>query len=82
MIEVTLQTEKLIDTLNETDFVNNMFKLRKEIIDNKLYYDRENEVIKEYIKNQNIFDFHIYYLNKEIDKLINNKVCRSKDESN
>jgi len=82
MMEVILQTDKLIDVLNETDFVNNMFNLRKEIINNNLYYDKDNEIIKEYIKNQNIFDFHIYYLNKEIEKLINNKTCRSSNESN
>ena len=28
------------------------------------------------IENENILDFHIYYLNKEINKLINNKICR------
>ena len=39
----------------------------------KLY---ENEVIHRYIENENILDFHIYYLNKEINKLINNKICR------
>ena len=76
MIEVLEQTDKLIDALNEADFVKNMLKLRKEIIDNNLYYDKESVVIKEYIKSQNMFDFHIYYLNKEIDKLINNKGCR------
>lgn len=82
MIDVIEQTDKLIDVLNDTDFVQNMICLRKEIIDNNLFYEKNNETIREYIKNQNVFDFHIYYLNKEIDKLINNKICRSNDESN
>lgn len=82
MIDVTLQTDKLIDALNNADFVKNMIKLRNEIIDNKIEINKENEVVHEYILNQNIFDFHIYYLNSEIKKLINNKSCRSNNESN
>lgn len=76
MIEVTEQTDKLIDVLNETDFVKEMIRLRKKIIDENIEIDRNNEVIREYITNQNIFDLHIYYLNSEINKLINNKGCK------
>lgn len=76
MEKVLKQTDKLIDTLNEADFVKNMIKLRKEIIDNNVTIDKENEVIREYISNQNIFDFHIYYLNKKINELIKTEGCR------
>lgn len=76
MIEVTEQTDKLIDVLNDTGFVKEMIRLRKKIIDENIEIDRNNEVIREYITNQNIFDLHIYYLNNEINKLINNKGCK------
>lgn len=76
MIEVTEQTDKLIDVLNDTSFVKEMLRLRKKIIDENIEIDRNNEVIREYITNQNIFDLHIYYLNTEINKLINNKGCK------
>lgn len=76
MIEVTEQTDKLIDVLNDTSFVKEMLRLRKKIIDENIEIDRNNEVIREYITNQNIFDLHIYYLNSEINKLINNKGCK------
>lgn len=80
MLEVIEETDKLIDVLNDSSFVKEMIRLRKKIIDEDIKIDRNNEVIKEYIKNQNIFDLHIYYLNTEINKLINNKGC--KNESN
>ena len=76
MIEVTEQTDKLIDVLKDTSFVKEMLRLRKKIIDENIEIDRNNEVIREYITNQNIFDLHIYYLNTEINKLINNKGCK------
>lgn len=82
MIDVIEQTDKLIDAFNNADFVKNMCNLRKKIIDSNMVIDKNNDIVKEYISNQNIFDFHIYYLNSEINKLINNKVCRSKSESN
>lgn len=79
MLEVIEQTDKLIDAFSETDFVCNMIKLKKKILDDN---NRSSDVIKEYISNQNIFDFHIYYLNKEIDKIINNKSCGCNNEGN
>ncbi len=82
MMNVILETDKLIDVLNSTDFVKNMISLRKKIIDENITISRDNKIVREYISNQNIFDYHIYYLNSEINKLINNKVCRSNYESN
>lgn len=82
MINVILETDELIDVLSNTDFVKNMIDLRKKIIDENITISRDNEIVREYISNQNIFDYHIYYLNSEINKLINNKVCRSNHESN
>ena len=38
----------------------------------KLY---ENEIIHKYVESMNTLDYHIYYLNKEMDKLISNKKC-------
>ena len=80
MLEVIEEVDILIDVLKKSDFVKEMTRLRKKIIDEDIEIDRNNEVIREYIKNQNIFDLHIYYLNNEINKLINNKGC--KNESN
>ena len=82
MMNVILETDELIDVLSNTDFVKNMISLRKKIIDENITISRDNEIVKEYISNQNIFDYHIYYLNSEINKLINNKACRSNHESN
>ena len=82
MLEVSLQTDRLIDTLYETEFVREMIRLRNKIVNENIVIDRNNEIIKKYISNQNIFDLHIYYLNNEISKVINNKTCRSKNESN
>ena len=76
MLDVIEETDKLIDVLNNSDFVKEMIRLRKKIIDENIEIDRNNEVIKEYITNQNIFDLHIYYLNTEINKLIINKGCK------
>lgn len=82
MIDVIEEVDNLIDAFNDSDFVIKMRELKKQIVDENIIIDRENAVIKEYIKNQNLFDFHIYYLNNEINKLINNKVCGSINESN
>lgn len=82
MINVILETDELIDVLSNTDFVKNMISLRKKIIDENITISRDDKIVREYISNQNIFDYHIYYLNSEIKKLINNKVCRSNHESN
>lgn len=82
MMNVILETDELIDVLSNTDFVKNMIDLRKKIIDENITISRDEKIVKEYISNQNIFDYHIYYLNSEINKLINNKACRSNHESN
>ena len=82
MMNVILETDELIDVLSNTDFVKNMIDLRKKIIDENITISKDDKTVKEYISNQNIFDYHIYYLNSEIKKLINNKACRSNHESN
>lgn len=82
MMNVILETDELIDVLSNTDFVKNMIDLRKKIIDENITISKDDKTVKEYISNQNIFDYHIYYLNSEINKLINNKACRSNHESN
>lgn len=82
MMNVILETDELIDVLSNTNFVKNMIDLRKKIIDENITISKDDKIVKEYISNQNIFDYHIYYLNSEINKLINNKVCRSNHESN
>lgn len=82
MMNVILETDELIDVLSNTDFVKNMINLRKKIIDENITISRDDKIVNEYISNQNIFDYHIYYLNSEINKLINNKACRSNHESN
>ena len=82
MMNVILETDELIDVLSNTDFVKNMINLRKKIIDENITISKDDKTVKEYISNQNIFDYHIYYLNSEINKLINNKACRSNHESN
>lgn len=81
MNEILIKTDELIDKLKNTEFVKEMINL-KEIIIKENIKDKNNKYIKEYIKNQVIFDFHIYYLNKEIEKLLNNKTCRRSNESN
>lgn len=81
MNEILIKTDELIDKLKSTEFVKEMIN-SKEIIIKENIKDKNNKYIKEYIKNQVIFDFHIYYLNKEIEKLLNNKTCRRSNESN
>jgi len=82
------EVDKVILSFENSDFVKRM-KTNKELIKNnnlintldvkKLY---ENDIVYEYVRNQNILDCHIYYLNKEIKKLISSKVCGSSNESN
>lgn len=81
MNEILIKTDELIDKLKDTEFVKEMIS-SKEIIIKKNIKDKNNKYIKNYIRNQNIFDYHIYYLNKEIEKLLNNKTCRRSNESN
>ncbi len=86
MIEVIEEVDKLIDIFKSTDFVKNMYELKEEIKVNNLINssnERElynNPTVHRYIENQNILDLHIYYFNKEINKLIDDKVCNN--ESN
>lgn len=88
MIDVIEQTDKLINEFNDSDFVKNMRILKKKIKEDNLINDvdirslYQNDTIHEYVENQNILDMHIYYLNKEINKLIDDKICRSNNESN
>ena len=55
-----LMNEKLKETIKQNNLINN-----KDI--KELY---KNEIIHKYVENQNILDLHIYYLNKEIKKLM------------
>ena len=81
MDKVLDSLDDLIITLNKTDFVNDMKLSKKEIIDNHLINTKdvkklyENKTIHKYVESVNTLDYHIYYLNKEMDKLINNKKC-------
>ena len=81
MDKVLDSLDDLIITLNKTDFVNDMKLSKKEIIDNHLINTKdvkklyENDTIHKYVESMNTLDYHIYYLNKEMDKLINNKKC-------
>lgn len=82
MNKVIDEVDNLIDMLNNTDFVKNMASCKKKIISESLINTTDvkelykNPVIHEYVTNQNTLDYHILYLNKEISKLLNNKVCR------
>lgn len=82
MIEVIEQTDKLVDTFKNADFYKKMISLKKEINDKHLINTDDvkrlyqNPIIHEYVENQNILDMHIYYLNKKIQGLIDNKVCK------
>lgn len=81
MIDVIENVDKLIDTFKSTDFVKNMYELKSIINNNNLINSSDvrklynNSIIHKYVENQNILDMHIYYLNKEINKLIDDKVC-------
>lgn len=86
MIEVIEEVDKLIDTFKSTDFVKNMYELKNEINKNNLINSTDvrelynNPIIHKYVENQNILDMHIYYLNKEINKLIDDKVCNNESD--
>lgn len=81
MDKVLDSLDDLIITLNEMDFVKDMKVAKKEIIDNHLINTKdvkklyENTIIHKYVESMNTLDYHIYYLNKEMDKLISNKKC-------
>lgn len=81
MDKVLDSLDDLIITLNEIDFVKDMKVAKKEIIDNHLINTKdvkklyENKIIHKYVESMNNLDYHIYYLNKEMDKLISNKKC-------
>lgn len=81
MDKVLDSLDDLIITLNEMDFVKDMKVSKKEIIDNHLINTKyvkklyENKIIHKYVESMNTLDYHIYYLNKEMDKLISNKKC-------
>lgn len=78
MNEVLDQTNRVIDSLSNSIFVKNMIENKKIINDNNLLknnLDLNNNVIHKYIENQNMFDLYIMYMNKEINKLLDNKYC-------
>jgi len=82
MINVIEETDKLIDEFSNADFVIKMKELKEDIEKNHLINSTDvrslyqNPTIHEYVENQNILDMHIYYLNKKISEITNNKVCR------
>lgn len=82
MEEVLIEADKLIEKFRNTDFVQQMMINKIKINNDNLINTPDikelykNEIIHSYIKNQNILDYHIYYLNKEINKLIDNKICK------
>lgn len=59
MNNILEQTDKLISTLDNSSLIKNI-KSTKD---------------KEYLSNLNTLNLHIYYLNKEINKLIQNRSC-------
>lgn len=82
MNEVLDEVDVLLNMLDNSDFVRNMKRNRNIIINNKLINTSnikelyKNEIINEYVSNQNILDYHIYYFNNKLNKLIDNKTCR------
>ena len=59
MNNILEQTDKLISTLDNSSLIKSI-KSSKD---------------KEYLSNLNTLNLHIYYLNKEINKLIQNRSC-------
>lgn len=59
MNNILEQTDKLISILDNSSLIKNI-KSTKD---------------KEYLSNLNTLNLHIYYLNKEINKLIQNRSC-------
>ena len=53
MLDIIEETDKLIDVLKISDFVKEMIRLRKKIIDENIEIDRNNEIIKEYNRWRN-----------------------------
>lgn len=56
------------EVLDEVDILIDKFK-KSEMVRNMI----DN---KEYLQNQNLLNYHIYYLNKNLNKLIDNKICK------
>lgn len=77
MDEVINKTDELIDKLMDSDFVKEMKHNKEVILKNNLINNSDvrelykNEYIHSYIENQNVLDYHLYYLNKELSNLIN-----------
>ena len=82
MLDVIEEVNKLLDVLDNTDFVINMKDIKKEIINNNLINTTDvktlykNPIIHKYVENQNIFDMHILYLNQKLNEITNNRICR------
>lgn len=76
MFEILEEAEILLDKFRQSEFVQNMISLKETIKQNNLINNKDikelykNEIIHKYVENQNILDLHIYYLNKEIKKLM------------
>lgn len=81
-MDILDKEEILIDNFKNTDMVKKIIELKNNINKNNIKLDKENDLVKEYIKNINELDLYIFYLNSEIKKIINNKTCRSNNESN
>ena len=45
MMNVILETDELIDVLSNTDFVKNMIRLRKKIIDENITISRDDKIV-------------------------------------
>ena len=76
MFEILEEADIKIDKFKQSEFVQNMISLKETIKQNNLINNKDikelykNEIIHKYVENQNILDLHIYYLNKEIKKLM------------
>ena len=66
--------EELIDLFNKQDFTCKLRDLRKIIKENNLT-DTNNDIVRYYIRCANELDLYIYYFNKKINKLIDNREC-------
>lgn len=76
MFEILEEADILLDKFRQSEFVQNMISLKETIKQNNLINNKDikelykNKIIHKYVENQNILDLHIYYLNKEIKKLM------------
>lgn len=76
MFEILEEADILLDKFRQSEFVQNMISLKETIKQNNLINNKDikelykNEIIHKYVENQNILDLYIYYLNKEIKKLM------------